>query len=731
MKKTVLRISGMSCSACSGGLEKYLNKQKGVNAASVNLVMASAAVEYDEQLIGVPDIERFIAEAGFESVGEYSKTQDKSEKNQKSVFIVFTVLAVLVMYVSMGHMIGIPLPPFLDLHDHPVVFCIVSLALCIPFLVYGWDIISSGVKNVLHKTPNMDTLVTLGVVSALVYSVASTVFVIKGNNGYIHELYYETVAIVIYFVKLGRFIDKSSKSKTRKAISSLVQITPSFAYIKKGDGVSEIPIDEIKVGDILICRPGDKIAVDGKIISGESHVDESFVTGESKPALKKEGDNVLAGALNTSGYIEYVAQRVGKDSTVSEIVRLVVEASSTKAPIAKIADTVCLFFVPAVCIVALLSFTIQIGVGLGISSAVSSLITVLVVACPCALGLATPLAVVISEGSLAQDGILVKKSEILENASKINTVVFDKTGTLTYGTMKISQKFIYTDKILENELLSRVAAIEKKSSHPIAKAFSEFENNLHTVTDFEVIEGFGLHANVNGAEYFLVNGAYIDKLGIQNSHKNDEFALASDGNSIVYALSDGEILALFGIRDIVRKGIKEQIQTLKDMKIRCVMLTGDNEKTATKIARDIGIDDVIADVMPKQKADIIKSLKENGAFCAMAGDGINDSVALSCADIGISMHGATDIAMDCSDVIMTHFSPDGIAKLINTGKRTLKVIKQNLFFAFIYNSLMIPIAAGALIAVNIKINPMIASLAMVLSSLCVSLNSLRLSKKIK
>lgn len=724
----------MSCSACSGGLEKYLNKQNGINAASVNLVMASASVEYDENTLTVSDIERFVKDAGFESVGEYSKTQDKDEKNQKGLFIIFTVLAILVMYVSMGHMIGLPVPDFINMHTHPAVFCIVSLVLCIPFFIYGFDIIKSGIKNALHLAPNMDTLVTLGVASALIYSIISTVFVLTGkaeHHHYVDELYFESVAIVIYFVKLGRFIDKSSKSKTKKAISSLVQITPSFAYIKRDDGVSKIPLDEIKKGDILVCRPGDKIAVDGEIVSGSSHIDESFITGESKPVEKTVGAKVLAGAVNTNGYIEYRAERVGKDSTVSEIVRLVVEASSTKAPIAKIADTVCLFFVPSVCIIALVAFVVHLIIGLGISSAVSALITVLVVACPCALGLATPLAVVISEGTLANDGILIKKSEILENASKIDTVVFDKTGTLTYGTMKVSEKFIYLDNGSENELLSKIASIEAKSSHPIAKAFEEFANTAYPVSDFEVIEGAGLHAHIGNEEFYLVNGAYLEKLGISNTHKGDEHFLAEDGNSIVYAVKDGETAALFGIRDIVRDGISEQIQSLRQMGIRCIMLTGDNEKTATKIAKDIGIDDVIADVLPKKKADVIKSLKEHGAFCAMVGDGINDSIALSCADIGISMHGATDIAMDCSDVIMTHFTIDGISKLINTSKKTLGVIKQNLFFAFLYNSLMIPIAAGVLIPAGIRINPMIASGAMVISSLSVSLNSLRLTKRRK
>ncbi|MBQ9745069.1 MAG: copper-translocating P-type ATPase [Clostridia bacterium] len=731
MKRIVLRIGGMSCSACSGGLEKYLNKQKGISIANVNLVMASASIEYDESIIDYDDIAGYISESGFECIGEYSKTEDKDIGSSKKLFIVYTVLAILLLYTAMGHMIGIPVPSILNMHTHPIWVYGISFILSVPFLFYGFDIIRSGIKNIIHLSPNMDSLVTVGVFSALIYSITVSLLYITGKTDTPPEVYFESVAIVIYFVKLGRIIDKKSKSKTRNAISSLVQLTPTYAYIKSSEGEKRVPLDEVKEGDILVCHPGERIAVDGEILSGHAHIDESFITGESKPVLKKQGDTVLAGSVNSNGYVEYLAKRVGKNSTVSEIVRLVLESSSTKAPIARVADRICLFFVPAVTGIALVSFAVHLILGLGISSAVGALITVLVVACPCALGLATPLATVISEGELAKDGILIKKSEILESASRIDTLVLDKTGTLTYGRMKISAKHLHACK--ENEIMPLVCGAEAKSSHPISGAFSEYaeENGiiLEEVDDFTVLEGYGIYAKGKNEDIYLVNERYLCENGIANPFGNKATVLADRGCSIVYAVIGGNVKALFGISDIVREGTKEELITFKAESIECIMLTGDNEHTARAIANELGIERVIPGAVPSGKADIVKSLKSEGKICAMVGDGINDAIALSSADISISMHGATDIAMDCSDVILTHPSIKGISTLVSTSRRTLRIIKQNLFFAFLYNSLMIPIAAGALLPLGISITPMIASLAMVMSSICVSLNSLRLTKR--
>jgi len=730
MKKLVLRIGGMSCSACSGGLEKYLNKQSGIISAGVNLVMSSASVEYDDNILSYEDIASFVSDAGFECIGEYHKTEDKDTASSKKQFIIFSVLAVLMLYVAMGHMLGLSM---FSLDSHPIILYSVSFALSVPFLLYGYDIIKSGIKNMIHLTPNMDSLVTLGIFSALTYSVIVSIIFAMGNTDTPPDVYFESVAIVIYFVKLGRFIDKKSKAKTKNAISALVQITPAYAYVKIDGVEKKVALDEVNEGDTVICHPGEKIAVDGEIIFGSAHIDESFITGESKPCLRKIGDTVLAGSVNTNGYVEYIAKKVGKNSTVSEIVRLVLESSSTKAPIQRAADKICMYFVPSVTAIAVLTLVIRLALGLGFPMAIHGFITVLVIACPCALGLATPLATVISEGELATDGILIKKSEILEIASRLDTVIFDKTGTLTHGKMRISRFYKTVED--ESDVICKACSIEQMSSHPIASAFKNYadENGIlpTNVSDFRIIEGYGIVATVNGNQVLMVNGGYLIKNSIENPLKDKEYIFTSEGESIAYLVENNHVLALFGISDTVREGAAEELVSLREMGIQTIMLTGDNESTASVVARRIGIERVIAGVMPKGKAEIIKELKDEGKVCAMVGDGINDAVALSSADISISMHGATDIAMDCADVIFTKPSINGITGLIAQSKRTLRIIKENLFFAFLYNSLMIPIAAGALIPLGVSISPMIASLAMVLSSISVSVNSLRLIKRRK
>ena len=472
MKKIILSIDGMTCSACSNGLEKYLLKQDGIINASVNLVMSNALIEYDENKLNQKNIEEFVKKAGFKSLGLYTDIKTKNNaKNNKILFIIFLILAIVLMYVSMGHMIGLPTFEFLNMHTHPISYAVSLLVLTIPFIIYGFDIIKSGLKNLIHKAPNMDTLVAIGVLSSLLYSIYNMYMLITGNHSYVEHLYFESAAIAIFFIKLGRYIDGVSKDKTKEAIQKLVQITPKDATIKVDGKEKKVTIDEINKGVIVVSKPGERISVDGKIISGKTHLDESFITGESKPVAKTISDKVIAGSINYDGYIEYTAEKIGRESTISEIVKLVIEATNTKAPIAKIADKVSGYFVPAV------------------------IITILVVACPCSLGLATPLAIVISEGVCATNGILVKKSETLENASKINTIVFDKTGILTYGTLKISEILNYSS-LTNDEIIQLAGSLEAKSTHPISKAFKEYlEANkieLLNVEKFEDISGYGI-----------------------------------------------------------------------------------------------------------------------------------------------------------------------------------------------------------------------------------------------
>ena len=734
MKKINLSIDGMTCSACSNGLEKYLNKQNGISKAVVNLVMANATIEYDEKLLNLEKIEEFVKQAGFKSLGEFKeiKIEGKSKK-EKIKFIIFSILAIILMYISMGHMINLPALEIVDPHINPIGYKVCLLVLTIAFMVYGYDILKNGYKNLIHKTPNMDTLVGIGVISSFLYSLYSMYMIIKGNHSYTMNLYFESAAIVIYFIKLGRYIDGISKDKTKEAIQKLVKITPNNAIIKV-DGIErQVTLDEINKGDIVISKPGEKIAVDGEIVLGKAHLDESFITGESKPVAKEIGSKVIAGSLNYDGYIEYKAERIGKESTISEIVRLVIEASNTKAPIAKIADTVSGYFVPAVIAIAIMTFIMYLVIGQSFSVALSTFVTVLVVACPCSLGLATPLAIVVSEGLCASNGILVKKSEILENAQRVNTIVFDKTGTLTYGKLKIAEILNYSN-MDDKKILQLVGSIESKSIHPIGKAFTDYieDNKIQTldVEEFENVAGLGIIGTIENKKIILGNSKILTKYEIENKYLEDEKKLAEKGNSIVYAVKDKEIIALIGVNDIVRENAKDVIAILNKNKIQTIMLTGDNKETAEKIAKDIGITKVISDVLPTEKSNTIKKLKEENKFVMMCGDGINDSPALAISDIGVSVDSGTDIAMDSSDVILTKNDLASIINLIKISKKTIRNIKQNLFWAFFYNVLMIPIAIGVLKPIGISINPMIASIAMVFSSITVILNALRL-KNIK
>ena len=736
MKKIILAIDGMTCSACSNGLEKYLNKQKGISNASVNLVMSNALIEYDEKLLNQEKIEEFVKQAGFKSLGLYKDIEQKdNRKKEKIKFIIFTILAIILMYISMGHMIGLPSLEILDMHKNPLIYTSVLLVLTIAFIIYGFDIIKNGYKNLIHKSPNMDTLVSIGILSSILYSLFSMFMIIQGHHEYVESLYFESAAIIIYFVKLGRYIDGISKDKTKDAIQKLVQITPKDAVIKVDGKEKRVTIDEIRQGDIVVSKPGEKIAVDGEIINGKTHLDESFITGESKPSLKEVGSKVIAGSINYDGYIEYKAEKIGKDSTISEIVRLVVEATNTKAPIAKLADKASSYFVPAVMIIAVVTFIVYLILGFEFGSAINAFISVLVVACPCSLGLATPLAIVVSEGKCATNGILVKKSETLENAGKTNVIIFDKTGTLTYGTLRIADIINYTDKE-EKEIIKLAASLEQKSTHPIAKAFTQYltdnKQDPLEVKDFNNVSGYGLTGTVDGKQIVLGNSKILEKENIKltkedaKKYKEDEEKLASKGNSIVYLVVDNKVLAIIGVNDVIRENTKEVISKLNQREIKTIMLTGDNKQTAEKIAKEIGITEVIADVTPHQKAETVKKLKAENKHVMMCGDGINDSPALANSDIGVSVNSGTDIAIDSSDVILTRNDLNSIVELLDISKKTVRNIKQNLFWAFFYNALMIPIAIGLLRPLGIEINPMIASLAMVFSSLTVILNALRL-----
>lgn len=726
MKKVILNIDGMTCSACSSSLEKYLKTKKKIIDASVNLVLAQASITYDDSVF-LSEIETYIKEAGFKSLGVYDPLKESKKSLDKKPLIIYGILTLLVLYIAMAHMIHLPVISFLNMEKYPLNYALSLLFLTILFLGYGFDIIKNGYKNLIHKTPNMDTLVSIGVLSSFIYSLFSTIMIIKGQTNYVEFLYYESSCTIIYFLKLGRYIDNRSKEKTKEAIKKLVMITPVKALVKKDDKVVEVSIDEVKKGDTLVCKSGMKVAVDGKIIEGSSYFDEAFLTGEATPSKKSINDSVIAGSICLDGYILYEALRIGKDSTISEVVRLVVEATNTKAPISKIADRVSSYFVPGIIVIALITFFIDMIIGFNFATSLTSFVTILVVACPCALGLATPLAVVISEGLCAKAGILVKSSETLENAHKIDTVVFDKTGTLTYGSLKISKIYNYSS-YSDKDLLKIVSSIEDKSTHPISKAFTK--KDLLKLDSYKQLDGLGLCAKINSKTYYLANGKIFDKLKLKNDYLDDEKNLLEDGSSIIYVIEDKKVLALIGVSDIEREDAKIIVANLQKLSKEVILLTGDNSVVANRLAKKIGISKVISDVYPKDKAKVISDLIKDDKKVMMIGDGINDAPSLATATIGVSISSGTDIATNSADVILMNDKLNSIIKLMYISKRTIKNIKQNLFWAFFYNILMIPAAAGLLTKFGIRMNPMLASLAMTISSLTVVFNALRL-KKIK
>ena len=731
MKKVLLKIDGMTCSACSSGLEKFLNKQDGIETASVNLIMNNASIEYDDSKLTLEQVEKFVDKAGFTSLGiDNLEKEEKQKSNEKYRLIGISAISILILYISMSHMVGLPVIPFLNMMTHAINYAITLLLLTIIVLWMGRDILKNGYKNLIHKTPNMDTLVMIGVMASFIYSVYGTIRICNGNAMYVESLYYESAAIVIFFIKIGKYVESKNKDKTKEALQQLMSITPNHATIIRDGKEETVTLDEIQKGDIVICKPGEKIAVDGEVIEGTTHINESFITGESVPVKREKGSKVIAGSINYEGTIKYKAEKIGKESTVSEIVRLVVEATNTKAPIAKVADTISGYFVPTIIIIAIIAFAIWFMITKNIANAINIFVTILVVACPCSLGLATPLAIVIASGNASKKGILIKTSEALENAHKIKTICFDKTGTLTKGELTISKIYNYSN-LKENEIIRIVASIENKSEHPIARAIvNEAKNQkieLEDVEEFKSIPGYGVSANINQNKYLIGNKKLMLENNITISQEQNELNLVSDGNSILFVTEGQKLIALIGVKDVLKDESKDIVQKLKKRNIKVVMLTGDNEKTAKAIANQIGVDEVIANVLPKQKAEEIKKFKEKG-LVMMCGDGINDSVSLVTADIGVSVSSGTDIAMDSSNVVLMNDNLEKIEDLISISEKTIKNIKQNLFWAFFYNICMIPIACGVLEPLGVVMNPMIAAFAMTISSLTVVLNALRLKK---
>lgn len=725
MKKVVLRIGGMTCSACSSGLEKYLNKQVGIKGANVNLILSIATIEYEN--INKRDLERYIKDAGFTSLGEFKGIEkEETEEAEKFKIVGLGVLLLIIMYISMGHMLNLPALPIVN-HQNSMVVATVMLLFTLVFLWQGIDILKNGLKSFLHRMPNMNTLVMCSVLFSFFYSLYGYLSML-GIGKASTNLYFESTCMVLYFVMVGKYIENISKDKTRDAIKKLVTITPSSAVLKIGEKEKVISIDEVKKDDLLVCRAGEKIAVDGIVENGKTYVDESFITGESVPVVKVASSKVIAGSISYDGYIEYRAKRVGKDSTISEIVRLVVDATNAKSKIQKLADKLSGYFVPFIFLLALLTFIIQLVLNSSFEQALIHMITVLVVACPCALGLAVPLVVVVSNGLCAKRGLFLRNGDVLEKARNIDTVVFDKTGTLTFGRLNIFHVFNYSE-YKDDDLIDIVSNLEGCSSHPISSAF-KIHRKLK-VEKFKTLNGIGIYGEIDGKKYYLGNDKILSKLKIKERHLPDYTYLLENGCSIIYMLEDNRIISLIGVRDVVRSDLSPVVRELKKNNVEVVMLTGDNKKTASLIAEELGITQIMTDVLPQEKADYIKDLIDKNKKVIMVGDGINDALSLVCATIGISVNDGTDVAMDSADVILMNNDMNNILDLVKISRCAYRVMRQNLFWAFFYNICMIPIAMGLFDKLGITMTPMFGSIAMIFSSLTVVLNSLRFGRMMK
>ena len=761
MAKEKYNITGMSCAACSAKVERVVGKLDGVENVSVNLLTNSMQVEYKEDKLSSNDIIKNIADAGY---GASLATATKQKKEEKSIkktndeaidsmkfrLKVSIVFLAILMYFSMGSMIGLPLPKFLSGEGNPVGFALTQLLLVLPVMYVNRKYYISGFKSLFHLSPNMDTLIAVGTVAAFTYGViAIYVMGYALNNADMHtvteyrmNLYFESVSMILTLITLGKFFETGSKARTTDAISKLIDLSPKRANVLR-DGVEEnILTEDVVVGDIVIVRPGESIPVDGMIIEGSTSVDESAITGESIPVQKEKGDKLIAATINKNGSVRIKATEVGEDTAISRIIALVEEASSSKAPIAKMADKVAGVFVPIVMGISLITFIVWLALGYDFSFALNCAIAVLVISCPCSLGLATPVAIMVGTGKGAENGILIKSADALETTHSIDTVVLDKTGTVTEGKPVVTD--ILAFDIDENEFLKLAAGVESASEHPLAEAIVEKakEKNLEIVspTEFQAISGRGIVASVSGSKIIAGNEQAIKEQYGNSENFTEVFKkgneLAAQGKTPMYFGKDNKLLGIIAVADTIKKDSKEAIQALKNRNIDVVLLTGDHKNTAMAIAKEAGIKKVIAEVLPTDKEEHIRELMEAGHKVAMVGDGINDSPALARADVGIAIGAGTDIAIESADIVLMHSSLKDVATAIDLSKAVIRNIKQNLFWAFFYNSIGIPLAAGVFyLSLGWKLSPMFGAAAMGMSSVCVVSNALRLRafkpKKIK
>lgn len=725
-------VTGMSCAACVARVEKAVSAIDGVKKCSVSLLTNSMSVEGDvpdEQIISA------VSAAGYSATlkNKAKQVPDEIGKNKKTMpvrFAVSAVLTLILMYFSMGHMLGLPTLPLLK--TNYLANALLQMLLAIAVMVINQAFFISGIKGVMHKAPNMDTLVALGSAASFVYSVCIVFkMTVESSASYLHGLYFETSAMILTLITLGKMLEARSKGKTTEALSKLLSLAPKTAVVLRQGNEMRVDVADVTVGDIFVVYPGEGIPVDGTVLEGITAVNEASLTGESIPAEKTAGSRVSAGTVNTLGYIKCKATKVGEDTTLASVIRLMTEASSTKAPIARLADKVAGVFVPCVILAAILTFTVWMLTGADISTALSHGISVLVISCPCALGLATPVAIMVGSGRAAKNGILFKTAQALEISGRASVAVFDKTGTVTEGKPAVTDIICVGSN--ENELLQIAASVEQKSEHPLAKAImSEVADRsilYPEVKNFKVFVGNGVSGELNGKT--VVGGSvdfikgYVD-LGAELVDKCTE--LSHEGKTPLLFAIDSDLVGIIAVADKVKAESASAVAALKKLGIKVVMLTGDNSVTAAAVGKAVGIDDIIAGVMPDRKAAVIKELKRDGRVI-MVGDGINDAPALALADVGMAIGAGTDIAIDAADVVLMNNSLTDVVNALHISKATLRNIKQNLFWAFAYNIVGIPIAAGVLVPIaGVGLSPMIGAAAMSLSSFCVVTNALRLGK---
>jgi Cu+-exporting ATPase len=732
-----LRIEGMTCAACAKSVEKAVKKLDGVLEVNVNFATEKLSVSYEAGKVRISDIKKAIEKAGYKASEEEMTVDSDKEKKDREIsalwkrFVVSLIFTVPLLLIAMGHMLGYGLPEIIDPMMNPVNFAFVQLAMATVVIFTGNRFFRVGFSALARRSPNMDSLISLGTSAAYIYGIFAVYQIYIGNLIYTSDLYFESAGVILTLITLGKYLEAVSKGKTSEAIKKLIGLAPKTATIIKDGTEIILPIDEVEIGDVIAVKPGEKLPVDGEVLEGLTSIDESMLTGESIPVEKTKGDAVIGASINKSGYIKYVATRVGKDTALAQIIKLVEDAQGSKAPIAKLADVISGYFVPVVMAIAVISSSAWYFSGKPVVFALTIFISVLVIACPCALGLATPTAIMVGTGKGAENGVLIKSGTALETAHKIGTIVFDKTGTITEGKPKVTD-IITKGEIEKDVLLQLAASAEKGSEHPLGEAIvkgaEEKGLEFKKLEQFKAVAGFGIEVVIEGKKMLLGNKKLMHENNIDLAEAeatSDE--LASEGKTPMYIALQGELAGIIAVADTLKESSKKAVEKLHDMGIEVAMITGDNRRTADAIAKQVGIDVVLSEVLPQDKANEVKKLQEKGKKVAMVGDGINDAPALAQADIGIAIGSGTDVAMESADIVLMKSDLMDVPTAIQLSKKTINNIKQNLFWAFAYNILGIPVAMGVLsLFGGPLLSPIIAAAAMSFSSVSVLLNALRL-----